>query len=163
MITFKGKKRMHAVVMDSLEEYLSGAIEPAAQRAIEAHLLACETCREEVRGMQEVSALFGSLRTGEAVEPAPSFTASVMQNVAQLKPPPTFASLFALDLAFGRRLAFASLVLLAVLGSFLASREAQYSAGPSPDAIMAQQESPAFDSNGAHDKMLVTLTAYEQR
>jgi anti-sigma factor RsiW len=154
---------MHAVVMDSLEEYLSGAIEPAAQRAIEAHLLACGTCREEVRGMQEVSALFGSLRTEEVLAPPPAFTASVMLNVAQLKPAPTFASLFALDLAFGRRLAFASLVLLAVLGSFLASREAQYSAGPSPDAIMAQQERPEFDSAAAQDKMLVTLTAYEQR
>jgi anti-sigma factor RsiW len=163
VVTFKGKKRMHAVVMDSLEEYLSGTTEPAAQQAIEAHLLACGTCREEVRGMQEVSALFGSLRTGEVVEPASSFTASVMQNVAQLKPAPTFASLFALDLAFGRRLAFASLVLLAVLGSFLASREAQYSAGPSPEAIMAQQERPEFDSAGAQDKMLFTLTAYEQR
>jgi hypothetical protein len=79
-----------------------------------------------------------------------------------LKPAPTFASLFALDFAFGRRVAFASLVLLAVLGSFLASHDAQYSAGPSPEAIMAQQERPEFDSAAAQDKMLVTLTAYEQ-
>jgi len=34
--------------------------------------------------------------------------------------------------------------------------------GPSPEAIMAQQESPAFDSAAAQDSMLVTLTAYEQ-
>jgi anti-sigma factor RsiW len=153
---------MHAVVMDSLEEYLSGAAEPAARREIEAHLLACSSCREEVRSMQEVSTLFGSLRADEVPNPAPGFTASVMQRVAELKPAPTFASLFALDLAFGRRLVFASLVLLAVLGSFLATREAQYTAGPSPDAIMAQQEFPAFDSAAAQDKMLATLTAYEQ-
>lgn len=153
---------MHAVVMDSLEEYLSGALEPAAQREIEAHLHTCGTCREEVKSMQEVSLLFGSLRTDEILNPSPSFTARVMQHVAGLKPQPTFAGLFALDFAFGRRLVFASLVTLAILGGFLASREAQYTAGPSPEAIMAQQEFPAFDTAAAQDNMLVTLTAYEQ-
>jgi len=158
----KGKKHMHAVVMDSLEEYLSGVIEPAAQRAIDPHLLDCRTCREEVRGMQDVSHLFDSLRTEEAFEPSPIFTAHVMQHVAEAQPQSTFVSLFALDFAFGRRLVFASLLTLAVLGGFLATREAQYSAGPSPDAIMAQQEFPAFDSAASQDNMLVTLTAYEQ-
>ena len=153
---------MHAVVMDSLEEYLSGAIEPSAQRAIEAHLHDCGPCRDEVRSMQDVSHLFGSLRTEESFEPSPIFTASVMQHVADLKPQPTFAGLFALDFAFGRRLVFSSLLTLAVLGGFLATREAQYSAGPSPDAILAQQEFPSFDSAATQDNMLVTLTAYEQ-
>jgi anti-sigma factor RsiW len=152
---------MHAVVMDSLEEYLSGTVGPAEQRAIEAHLLACETCREEVRSMQDMSQLFVSMRSEETFEASPSFTAGVMQHVAELKPAPTFAGLFALDFAFGRRLVFASLLTLAVLGGVLASREAQYTAGPSPDAIMAQQELPNFES-AAQDKMLVTLTAYEQ-
>jgi len=153
---------MHAVVMDSLEEYLAGALEPATQREIEGHLLACGTCREEIRSMQEVSLLFGSLRTDDAPPPSPGFTAGVMQHVAGLEPAPTFSGLFAMDFAFGRRLVFASLVLLAVLGSFIATREAQFAAGPSPDAILAQQESPAFDSAAAQDSMLVTLTAYEQ-
>ena len=92
----------------------------------------------------------------------PGFSAGVMQHVSGLKPAPTFAGLFALDFAFGRRLVFASLMMLAILGGFLATREAQYPVGPSPDAIMAQQESPAFDSAAAQDNMLVTLTAYEQ-
>ncbi len=153
---------MHAVVMDSLEEYLSGELAPTAQRAVEGHLAGCAACREEVKGMQDVSLLFGSLRTEEVFEPSPIFTASVMQHVSELKPAPSFASLFALDLAFGRRLVFASLVMLAVLGSFLATREAQYSAGPSPDAILAQQDMPEFDSAPSQDNMLVTLTAYEQ-
>jgi anti-sigma factor RsiW len=153
---------MHAVLMDSLEEYLSGALEPEAQRAIEAHLSGCEACREEVSGMQEVAALFGSLRPDEAIEPSPGFAASLMRQVAGAKPRPTFASLFGMDFAFGRRLAFASLMTLAILGVFLATHEAQSSVGPSPDAIMAQQEAPAFDSAAAPDNMLVTLTAYEQ-
>jgi len=153
---------MHPVVMDRLEEYLSGALEPATQRAVEGHMAGCAACREEVKSMQEFSQLFGSLRNEEAFEPSPRFTASVMQHVSELKPEPTFASRFALDLAFGRRLVFASLVMLAVLGGFLATREAQYSAGPSSDAILAQQDLPEFDSARSQDNMLVTLTAYEQ-
>lgn len=156
---------MHAVVMDSLEEYLSGVLEPAVERQIEAHLIACESCREEVNGMREVAALFGSLRTDEVLDPAPGFFAGVMRQVAERKPAPSFAGLFALDFAFGRRLVFASLLTLAVLGTFLATHEAQSPFGPSPEAIMAQQESPSFDSpdsSAAQDNMLVTLTSYEQ-
>lgn len=154
---------MHAVVIDSLEEYLSGVLEPAVERQIEAHLMACESCREEVNGMREVSQLFGSLRADEVVEPSLGFYAGVMRQVAeQRKPTPSFTGLFALDFAFGRRLVFASLLTLAVLGTFLATREAQTPLGPSPEAIMAQQESPAFDSAAGQESMLVTLTAYEQ-
>ena len=74
---------------------------------------------------------------------------------------PSIANLFGLDWAFGRRLVFASLLFLAVLGSYLVSRETRYAPEPSPEAVMAQQDSPAFGSAPGHDAMLVTLTAYE--
>jgi anti-sigma factor RsiW len=153
---------MHAVVMDSLERYLSGELSPAVERQIEAHLNACDSCREEVNGMREMSQLFSSLRTDEVLDPSPVFFAAVMRQVETRRPAPSFAGLFALDFVFGRRLAFASLLTLAVLGTFLATHEAQSTVGPSPDTIMAQQESPSFESAPAQDGMLVTLTAYEQ-
>ena len=56
---------MHAVVMESLEEYLSGTLKPAVLRDIEAHLSTCEMCRQEVAGMQEVSQWFGALKAPE--------------------------------------------------------------------------------------------------
>ena len=155
---------MHAVVVDSLEEYLSGTLEPAELRVVEAHLSACETCREEIQGMQQVSVLFGSLRSEETVAPAPGFYARVAQRVesAQRQGRPSFASFFTLDFAFGRRLVFASLLTLAIAGSYLVTREAgTASTGLSPDTVMAQQNSPGFDSDQAPDNMLVTLTAYE--
>jgi anti-sigma factor RsiW len=156
---------MHAVVMESLEEYLSGALEPAAQREIEAHLSTCEICREEVVSMREFSDLIGALRSEEPLEPVPGFYARVMQQVGERKTVPSFASFFALDLAFGRRLVFASLMTLAVLGSYLVSRETGYPGypgSPNPEAVMAEQNSPAFDSVPAQDNMLITLTAYER-
>lgn len=152
---------MHAVVMQSLEEYLSGTLNPAAQREIDAHLQSCDPCRSEIRSMQDVSELFGSLRVEEAAAPAPEFYARVMQQVDQQVAAPTLANLFGLDLAFGRRLVFACLLTLAVLGTYLVSRETAYPSGPSPETIMAQQESPAFDSAPASDNMLVTLTSYD--
>jgi len=151
---------MHAVVMQSLEEYLCGAVEPATLREIEAHLSACEMCREDVRSMRDVSHRMGSLRVEEAVVPAPGFYARVMQEVDR-RAAPSVARLLGLDFAFGRRLMFASLLTLAVLGSYLVSRETAYPGGPTPEAVMAQQESPAFDSAPGQDNMLVSLTAYE--
>src|SRR4051812_16765919 len=130
---------MHAVVMDSLEEYLSGTLTPAAQRSIEAHLSTCESCLEQVHSMQDVSQLFGSLRTEEVFDPHPGFYAGVMQQIGVRSATPSFASLFALDFAFGRRLVFASLMMMAVLGGYLVSHESGPSGGPSPDAVMAQQ------------------------
>jgi anti-sigma factor RsiW len=153
---------MHAVLIESLEEYLAGRLRPAAQREIEAHLSACELCREELRSMQEISQFFASLRPDELVDPRPGFYAGVVAQIGGRKAAaPSFANFFALDFAFGRRLVFASLLTLAVLGSYLVSRESAYSPGVSPESVMAQQELPAFDSAPAPDNMLVMLTAYE--
>src|SRR2546425_4517135 len=146
---------MHQVIVESLEEYLIGALPTAAQRDFDAHLESCAECRREVAGMTEVSSLFECLRPVEPVEPPPGFYARVMQQVGRNQAP-SFWSLFSLDAMFGRRVVFASLLTLAVLGSFLVSRETAYSSEPlSPDTIMAQQDS------ANRDTMLVTLTSYE--
>jgi anti-sigma factor RsiW len=154
---------MHAEVMRSLEEYLAGELDPATQREIEAHLSVCAACREDLRGMREVSEWLGTLQPQEALEPAPGFYARVMQQVGEARPASPFTSLFSLDLAFGRVLAFASLVTLAILGSYLISTETAYPTGPSPETVMAQQNLPSFDDSPGVDNMLITLTTYEQR
>ena len=118
---------MHAVVMENLEEYLAGTLEPVDRREIEAHLSACENCREEMSEMQDVSQLFVSLRQEEEWQPSPGFYAGVVRRVQEPAVRPSFASLFSLDFVFGRRLAFASLVILAVLGTYLVTREAAIS------------------------------------
>jgi anti-sigma factor RsiW len=154
---------MHAVVMESLEEYLSGALKPAALRDIEGHLSSCEMCRREVAGMQQVSQWFGAFKVEEelALAPAPGFYARVMRQVGHRQAVPSFAGFFALDFAFGRRLAFASLLTLAALGGYLVSYESEYPTGLSPEAVMAQQDSPAYESAGARENMLATMTTYE--
>jgi anti-sigma factor RsiW len=153
---------MHAVIIESLEEYLAGALGAQAQRTVESHLTACHECREEVLAMQEVSHMFATLQSEEAPEPAPGFYARVMEEV-DTRRVPSFASLFSLDFAFGRRVVFASLLTLAVLGTYLVSRESTYIVGPTPEAIMAQDAGPApSDGSAERGLMLVTLASYEQ-
>jgi anti-sigma factor RsiW len=147
--------------MESLEEYLSGTLKPEAQRDIEAHLASCDACREEVASMQEISVLFREMATQLEVQASPGFYARVMRQVGGRKSVPAFASLFSLDVAFGRRMVFASLLVLAALGGYLVSRESDFPSGPSPELVMAQQESTSFDSAPAHEAMLATMTSYE--
>jgi anti-sigma factor RsiW len=149
---------MHAVVVESLEELLSGTLKPEAQKAIEAHLKTCGPCREEVAAMQEISLSFRALETPEEFEPAPGFYARVHQRVGDRHAVPAFAGLFGLDFALGRRLVFASLITLAILGSYLVSTESDYQPGLSPAAVMAQQDSPNFNSDRGQENMLVTMT-----
>ena len=105
--------------------------------------------------------MFGALRSREVWEPNASFYAAVMQRVEEQKPKPTLAGLFGLDFPFARRLVFTSLMTLAVLGTVLVTHEADCLGGPSPEAVMAQQDAPGFDNAPAPENMLVTLTAYE--
>jgi anti-sigma factor RsiW len=147
--------------MESLEEYLAGTLEPAERQAVERHLNDCGQCREEVHGMQGVSLLFSSLGTEQAFDPAPGFYAGVMRRVEETKPAPAFASFFALDAVFSRKLVYSCLLTIGLLGAYLVSRENSYMAGPTPEAMMAEQTQAGFESAPAPESMLVTLTNYE--
>lgn len=155
---------MHAVVMDSLEEFLAGTLEPSERTSIEAHLGSCAACREELQGMEDVSLLFDALRPQDEIEiePAPGFYARVAAQIAERNAAPSWNNFFALDPAWGRRLVFSCLLVLAAMGTYLVSNERGYFSGPMPDAVMAQQTQPSFDSAPASESMLVTLASYEQ-
>lgn len=146
---------MHAVIIDELEEYLSGSLPPSALNRFQAHLETCGVCRREVDEIRNASQWLAVLKPAGEIEPPPAFVAQVVQNVGE-RPVPSFWSPFG-DFAFGRRVVFASLLTLAVLGTVLVSREEAYSPEPStPEAVMAvDRGSPNAD------QMLVTLTSYE--
>jgi anti-sigma factor RsiW len=146
---------MHAVIIEDLEQYLSGHLPLLALDRFQAHLATCGECRRQVDEIRESTLLLRSLKPAGAVDPPPSFTAHVMQTVAE-RPVPSFWSSFG-DFAFGRRVVFASLLTLAVLGTVLVSREEAYAPNPTtPEAVMAD----AAGSRNA-DQMLVTLANYE--
>lgn len=152
---------MHAVVIESFEEYLSGCLEPAACRSVEDHLRDCARCRAEVDAMAGASRLFGALR-GEACDPAPGFYARVVERIETSSAAPSVASFFAFDPVFLWRMALSCMLLLVATGSFLVSREVAYRGGFSPEAILSQDNAAASGTAQAQDNMLLTLTAYER-
>jgi hypothetical protein len=70
-----------------------------------------------------------------------------------------------LEPMFGRRLALASLLVLATLGTLLMTRETEYATGPSPEMILAvERDAPPMQSGPLldRDQMLFTLASHRQ-
>ncbi|HVP46464.1 MAG TPA: hypothetical protein VMT32_07770 [Bryobacteraceae bacterium] len=144
---------MHQVILDRLEEFISGS---PSSREFTAHLESCEECRAEVQEMKELSGALSALRAPEEFAPSPGFYTQVSRRVEAHRPRSLWRWVW-LDPTFGRRVAFASLMTLAILGSYLITRETEYSAGPPrPEAVIAQQ-APADNP----DMILATLASYE--
>ncbi len=150
---------MHKEIQNELEDYLSGS----ASRGFHAHLESCGECLREVRQMQEVSGLFAVLQSPETPEPAPGFYYRVSQRMANERQA-SFWNVFSFDPGFARRLVFSSLMTLAVLGTFLVSRETAYPpSNEGPAAIMARHDgSIPHDDGNDRGRMLVTLASYER-
>jgi hypothetical protein len=106
--------------------------------------------------MKELSGAMLTLRTPEQIAPPPGFYSRVARHVDAQRPR-SFWSFIWLEPSFGKRVAFASLMTLAILGSYLISREGDYSAGPSRPEVILAQHKPADDA----DMMLATLASYE--
>jgi predicted anti-sigma-YlaC factor YlaD len=143
---------------DGLEDFLAGAASREVRVRIEAHLGQCAHCREEVEAMREISQLFSALRSPEPPVPAPGFYARVTTLIEKQQSTSFWAGI--LEPAFGKRMALASLLALAMLGTLLVSSETEYATGPSPEMIMAvEKDSPvAID----RDQMLYTLVSHNQ-
>jgi anti-sigma factor RsiW len=151
---------MHDVVVNELEDHLAGTASPE----FHAHLAACPACRTEVGSMTEISQLLAELKTDPemAAAPSPYFYTRVAANIVEHQNTDHWG-LLAPGAAFFRRVAFASLVVLACLGSYLVMREGDTSIDRGTDAaaVIAQHDSTA-DHAASSDRnlMLVTLASY---
>jgi predicted anti-sigma-YlaC factor YlaD len=152
---------MHDVVVNELEEHLAGTASPA----FHAHLAACQYCRAEVESVARVSAMIAELRFDPDTElvPSPFFYTRVAAGIVEHEKTNHWG-LLAPGAAFFRRVAFASLVVLACLGSYLVMHEGDIAAGkPGTDAatILAQHDVTADHAASAdRDLMLVTMASY---
>jgi len=154
---------MHQTIQDGLEDFLAGTSDREGRVRIEAHLEECAECRREVESMRELSSLFSSLRSPDPPRPSPGFYARVTTIIDQQQPGSFWAAI--LEPVFGKRLALASLLLLATLGTLLMSRETEYAASPSPEMILAvERDAPPLESGPLldRDQMLFTLASHKQ-
>jgi len=155
---------MHQTIQNGLEDYLAGTADSIDRDRVDAHLRDCAECRQEIELMKEMSDLFSSLQSADPPLPAPGFYARV-SNLIEKQQPESLWSIF-LEPVFGRRLALASLLLLATLGTVLVSRETEeYAFGPSPEMILAvEKDAPLIEAGPAmdRDQMLFTLASHKQ-
>jgi hypothetical protein len=152
---------MHDEILNELEGYLSG--DPVS-RPFTRHLEVCPHCARELDEMEQFSVSLRSLRIEpeEASAPSLGFYSKVVRTIEAEQKTPLWG-LFAPDLQFFRKVAFASLMLLAVLGSYLVSRESEFT----PSVEQAQATLTEHNSTIPHESpadrqhMLVTLASFE--
>lgn len=150
---------MHDIVVDEFERHLSGQ----ASRAFYQHLEACSKCAAEVAEMDQVSLLMREFSTSPDTAPEPplGFYNRVAGRIVDEQRTEAWG-LFSPGAAFFRRVAFASLLLLAGLGSFLVTREASES-GTDAAAIIAQHDTNSDHPESAdRERLMVTLATYRQ-
>jgi anti-sigma factor RsiW len=137
---------MHVVLREHLEGYLAGNLHEAARQEVEAHLAGCPECREQSHAMLSSSRELRLLRPVPdlELEPTAGFYARVMDRVDREREVPFWSLL--VDPIFGRRLVFASLVLLAVLGGYFAAFQppVSYPSQHRPEALLADQDAAPF-------------------
>ncbi len=150
---------MHRAIENHLEEYLEGR----SSREVDAHLEACAACREEVSAIARVSHVLTSFRSAQPPSPPLGFQARLMRGVAERKTASVWG-VFSVDPAFARKLAFGSLLSLAVLGSYLAVGidDSMAKADHTPEAVLASHDISSPDQQQHRDGMLLTLATYHQ-
>jgi anti-sigma factor RsiW len=161
---------MHDVVTNELESYLSGDLDGSGA-AVRSHLAECEECRRELGEIESISAAIRELRADPIAVPAPplGFYNRVANRIVESQYREAWG-LFSPGVAFFRKIAFASLLMLAGLGGFLATRtasshasEAAPLASRNPVQIMADHDPTVVHEDGAdRDRMMVTLATYRQ-
>jgi len=151
---------MHDEILNELEGYLSG--DPVSG-AFTRHLEVCQPCAHEVDEMEQISLSLRSFRIepAEAITPPLGFYAKVARTIETEQRSPVWG-LFAPDLQFFRKIAFASLMLLAVLGSYLVSRESDFAVQTAEQATLTEHNSTVpHDGPADRQRILVTLAAFE--
>jgi hypothetical protein len=166
---------MHDIVVNELEEHLARKASPALRRGVgvpsrgdvspefQAHLASCGECRAELESIEQVSALLAELKPEQdaGMEPSPFFYTRVAAGIVEHQRKDHWG-LLAPGAAFFRRVAFASLLLLAGLGSYLVMQNGDVT-GTDPATIMAQHDATTdHTASSDRDLMLATLASYGQ-
>jgi len=151
---------MHNIVIEEMERHLAGR----ASVAFYDHLADCEECRRETGIMRETSELLRAFRANpeEAPGAPPGFYGRVAAGIVRQQSSSGWG-IFAPNAVFFRRVAFASLLLLAGFGSYLVTNEPEFSVNDAT-AIIARQS--AADGSAAtsdqRDRILLTLANWSE-
>ena len=156
---------MHGSIRDRLEDVLkeTGALEAQTAAEVNRHLASCPECANEIETMRDQAIMLRSLRAPQGVEPAPGFYARVMQRIEEGAIYSTW-SVF-IDGPFGKRLAYASLALALLLGTWVIGAErADGRLGSAAPAIAQESTDLPVAGDQAHqrDVVLVNFASYSE-
>lgn len=164
---------MHGFIRDQLEDLLTA--EPSAARlprgkanhdinGVAKHLESCAECSSEFEPIQAQAALLRSLRPpDQEVEPAAGFYARVMQRIEEC----TKDSIWSVFIysPFGKRLAYASLAIAALLSTYVVSVEARdgHLGGENMVAQQLHGDAPCFGSQAQQrDAVLINFASSQE-
>jgi hypothetical protein len=149
---------MHGSIRTELESLLEGNGDAAS---LTQHLTSCSECAGEVAAMQTQNNLFRPLKSSEDVEPTAGFYARVMQRIEE-KAKDSIWAVFVYS-PFGKRLAFASLSVALLLGSYVVAQE-KLDGDLTADTVVAEQThyDVPMDGDQAHqrDEVLQNFAAH---
>ena len=156
---------MHRPARGHLEEFLAASEAGKVAGDLDSHLEGCERCRREAEEMADQARMLRLLGTDEEIEPLPGFYARVLDTLEARRSIGTWA-MFA-DPGFARRLTYAALTLVVILGSYLVYLER----GPQHDAsgpvrLMAAEPlgrtHVGADPQRDRELVLVSLASYQE-
>jgi len=132
---------MHILLKENLEGYLSGNLQRTQFDLLESHLAECAECRAEWGLLYQSALQVRTLRapTSLDLEPRAGFYGRVIDRIDGEREIPFWTML--VDPAFGRRVVFACLVLLALLGGYVAVFEPT-NLQHRPEAMLAGDPAP---------------------
>lgn len=156
---------MHQPIRDGLEDYLNGNTPSGEFRE---HLAACESCAARVRELERHSLWIQTLRHQAEIDPSAAFYARVLERIER-RTGNSVWSVF-LQPGFSRRIAYASMAMVLLLGTYIVTTEPGESVlVSSPVAAQMSYSSPramelsATDASTPQDRdaVLVNLVSYQ--
>jgi hypothetical protein len=158
---------MHRVIQDRLEKILqakdrlTGVTELSGVAEVDEHLSNCAGCARELEEFRAQSPLLGTLRV--EAEPSAGFYARVLQQI-EYRARNSMWGVF-VSSPFGRRLAYASLAMALLLGTYVVSTETQD--GHLPGNVASIEPNAPSDApvrggeTDRRDTVLVNFANYE--
>lgn len=114
---------MHEPVQSNIEDYLSGSLRQPELGEVESHLRECPPCQTEIAALQAINEFIHTLKPAAEIEPRANFYARVMERI-ESQVSTSFWNFF-LDPGFGRTIGYASVTLVALVGTYWFSLPAE--------------------------------------
>jgi len=153
---------MHGVIRDRLEDTLRSQDVLTGPKEVKDHLASCEECAREVATLLAQSRMVQSLRV--EAEPSAGFYARVLQRIEEHAQNSIWGVF--LYSPFGKRLAFASLALALLLGTYVVGMESRDGHLYASGAAMTQDDSDTpvqGDPANRRDAVLVNFVSYNSQ